>query len=222
MLVLPLVNPRERVTLLSGSREVASLTLESTEADAPPWMPFELGPALKELRLQDPDDPADAHAGLSNPSAGIAVPASHGLHPIAAPADLDRPLPHLLPEAPEEGFTLTRVGGRLRVASTKPFLVYRPDFHFLGRWWINGRPFIPPPDRSYEAQNGIVIEGRVLSIDLEFLPARCGAKPGDRIGLQLLYGDDGWQFVQGGAELAAPHGTTPRAWLTNRIEWTVP
>ena len=132
-----------------------------------------------------------------------------------------RILPNLLPNRIDPTMRLSHEGADLVIESTREFITYRPDWHFLTRWWLNGRPFVPGPWKQFSDANGIVNYGRRLRIDLEFHPERLGAQKGDRVGLQLLYSATGWQFAEGAVERLAMHHASPDVRLTNRIEWTL-
>jgi RNA polymerase sigma factor (sigma-70 family) len=125
--------------------------------------------------------------------------------------------------APVEGEPPTLRADDLRHSrSGVEFLTCHPDRHFLARWWINGTPFVPSrQERCGLRASGKVTTGNRLDLLLEFDPARFEAAPGDRIGLQLLYCRDGWEFAadEMSKMVNAILDEGPRFLLSNRIEF---
>ena len=102
--------------------------------------------------------------------------------------------------------------------------MYRPDRRFLARWWVNGKPFVPSQmAMQLMDENGRVTTGARLDLLLDFDPARFDARPGGRIGLQLLYCRAGWELATDekvGMLRADPSDEGPLFLLSNRIEFT--
>jgi len=134
----------------------------------------------------------------------------------------DSPLPRFCPDQVDPGLKLTAARGELLIESDRDILVARPDWHFLVRWWVNGKPFVPKPVERFSDQNGKVIVGRRLRLNVALDRAGLGAAKGDRIDVQLLYCEHGWRFADERSEmLQAAHGLSnwPEPRLSNRVEF---
>jgi len=91
----------------------------------------------------------------------------------------------------------------LTVTAAASIYTCHPKDHFLTRWWVNGKPFIPKPVMAHLSEgNGVLTRGTRLRLHLLLNPAKLGAKKGDRIRLQLLYCHRGWRWSPGPGELA--------------------
>jgi hypothetical protein len=136
------------------------------------------------------------------------------------------PLPKLIPEQADPGLQLaidSRKRLLLRVTPKGPITTFRPDQHFLTRWWVNGKPFFPTqedPIRELAGGTSMHHDADVL-IWLKLFPHRLGAKSGDRVGLQLLYCPSGWVPVRN-PQTVEKGGATGFPQLTNRVTFTVP
>lgn len=211
----------------NGTTVIARGTVSGTDTPYHGWSPFSPG---TKLQADLPADETDTYyATLSSRPRGIALPAHDGMSPVdwdgsnRRHADSDR-LPTLIPTKANGSLTLEGDHRRLRIRSTTEMIVARPDWHFLARWWVNGKPFTAPAGQSISDQNGLIITGRRIDITFEFDGADVGAKSGDTIGLQLLHLPDGWRVVHSFAEarLAAEEVSVEVPRLTNRIEFQVP
>ncbi len=160
---------------------------------------------------------------MANPAAGLALPSWCGMLPLQTTGLAGRAsLPQLLPKAVDVGFHLSIQGNELSVNASSEFIVVRPDWHFLTRWWVNGRPFIPRQVKNWSDQNGIISHGKKAYMTMDFDPSRLEAGRGDRISLQLLYSESGWTFTGPIESALGLHEGRPDVRLTNRIEWVVP
>jgi hypothetical protein len=177
-----------------------------------------------------PNEEAVTFGYVSNRKNGVALPRWEGGSPCPEPetwkglARHDLPLPRLFPEDFAGDLKLKFEEGVLKISSDSLIFTARPDSHFLTRWWINGKPYIPEDSGldSSSNQNGMLsVNGKVLHLDLDFAPGRIGARNGDRIGLQLLYLDHGWQFVEPSLDLRMPQ-LESRSLLSNKVEFIAP
>ena len=171
----------------------------------------------------------DAVGTVRNRANGIALPQFDGMTPMLfrsdGPDSKIRQLaaerhPTLLPEEAGKVLTLKAAGTNLVVESKANIILARPDWHFLARWWVNDKPYIPVPlDNIVTDANGQVILGKRLLLHLEFDPRRLAAAPGDTIDLQLLYCKNGWELVQSGVGMlhASLDTEGPELLLSNRI-----
>jgi hypothetical protein len=173
----------------------------------------------------------DAAGVVENRARGIAIPKFPGAWPLGV--DLDNRaerrsdmLPVLVPR--ETGLSVKALGTDLLVESQEEIILARPDWHFLVRWWVNGKPFVPKQIGSFMDQNGMMIFGRKLLLRVNFRPERFGARAGDKIVLQLLYCKRGWMFVFPGHEMLDAfldeQDPSPELLLSNRvqIDWDTP
>jgi hypothetical protein len=139
----------------------------------------------------------------------------------------NEPLPRLVPERVDDTLRVGVEGLVLSIESDTDIHTYRPDWHFLARWWVNGKPFLPSQLTVFPGdENGMVRRGKRLRVGLDLDARRLGAKSGDRIGLQLLYCPHGWSWVTSGARLLralpAREEFAGVSRLSNRVELVVP
>jgi len=115
---------------------------------------------------------------------------------------------------------VTVSGSDLIVEADKDIILARPDWHFLARWWVNGTPYIPEQLERFEDMKGMMIVGKRLLLHLDFEPARIGARPSDKVELQLLYCEYGWDLLLPDVlEKLAPFrpAGSPELLLSNRV-----
>jgi hypothetical protein len=205
---------------------LATATIECTRDAFPPWMPW---------HQSDDELPIPRQAGFvaANRADGIALPTVMSVRAIVMAGTLDgktiatersQPLPELIPRKPTPGFRISEANGLLTVRSEAQFETGDPAPSFLVRWWVNDKPFIPqqvPEDRAF---GYLALEGeqpvREVQWRLELDLAKLQAKNGDKVGLQLLHCDDGWEWANGG------RSSIRKGWnrvvlpeLSNRIEF---
>jgi sugar phosphate isomerase/epimerase len=190
-------------------RLVAEAALEGTRDDFHPWMPWFFLGEVEELAEQ-------------NPAAGIALPTWSRFGPVGfaeAGEILPGDLPTVIPAAPKPGFGISFDGDEVVIHANTEFTASRPELHFLARWWVNDKPFVPAQvKKSWEMMGyGLVLQEKDLRVPLGFAPDRLGAKPGDRIGLQLLYCPGGWNWCSGRGHGAFRGSEVP--WMSNRIDF---
>lgn len=213
----------------SDGTPLAAVRVETVPAQGPSWTVLRPGGSVAALA---PDDGGSAaHAFLRPAPTGRALPARDGLRPVAdgaAHADGD-PLPRADPRLDERArLSVVAVGAdgvRLSLEADEPFIVARADWHLLARWWVGGRPVVPPPLKQFQDMNGIMSLGQRLSIDLALPPGLYGAQPGDEVELQLLWCLDGWTFVDrlGMEQLHHRFSThLPDFLLSNRVRFPMP
>ncbi len=173
---------------------VAAIEVVSTNADYHPWMPFERGSSVA---LKEKQDSYDAAACVQNGANGIALPCFNGMDPLLFRSDgrgTDREIkrnaheriPGLIPRVAGDGLTIKKIGSDILVESRNNIILARPDWHFLTRWWINGKPYIPRQADGIMYTNGMVVIGRKLLLHLDCDPQRMQAEHNARIELQLL------------------------------------
>jgi hypothetical protein len=224
---------RLRVHLLApDDRELGTVEIRPSDAPYHPWMPWARDARPRDLERARPGEDDVVVGYVANRADGIAVPRWDPMRPIVFEGNVGATvvqrhhgerLPTIVPAVEDPGLKLTWHEGTLRVTSDVAINLSRPDWHFLTRWWVNGRPFIPKEMGSLLDQNGRVIMGKVLELRLALDPAKIGAKPGDRIGLQLLHCPQGWTLAAGVMEqLADLSRDLPLPRLTNRIDFVAP
>ena len=110
----------------------------------------------------------------------------------------DRPV--LLPGAADageaDGLKLSLNGGVIVITADRP-MIDRPARHLLARWWVNGEPVVARPVERQFAHSGFgqVRQTNGFRVGLG-LPESLGKlKPGDRVGLQVLYCPAGFDRV---------------------------
>jgi hypothetical protein len=191
---------------------LATAPVEGTRDFFHPWMPWLKG-------FDHPEAPWE----------GIALPRvdSYGPAAFLEPGQVRKGrLPTFLPSEDRPTLTIKKEGKGVVIRAESDFTDSRPDQHFLARWWVNGKPFVPKQtDQFWDiAGYGRVSEGKELRVVFEFRPERLGARPGDKIGLQLMHSEGGWSWCADSflaREVAArKHGESVR--VSNRIDFEVP
>jgi hypothetical protein len=143
------------------------------------------------------------------------------------------PLPRLLPEQPDPNLRLSRDGDIFTVESNTDLAPASSYEHFLVRWWVNDKPFIPeervPMQRMSQAMQQMQRPQKPLltvRMRLAFDPSKLGAEKGDRIGMQMLHCPERFEalrppgFLQ--QQTFAPDlGASDISRMTNRIEFNV-
>ena len=222
---IPLDRPgKYRIRVCSPDGELLATTeVTATRTAVHPWMP--LAPAA---RRDEDRGGFDAVGSVRNRAKGIAIPRFDGMEPMLFRSDgpdskvrrfPGERLPTLVPEDAGTVLTAKTSGTDLVVESNVNIILARPDWHFLARWWVNGKPYIPAQLNEFSDKNGLVIIGKRLLLHLDFDPRRLAAAPGDTIDLQLLYCKNGWELVQPGSGLlhASLDAEGPELLLSNRI-----
>jgi hypothetical protein len=161
--------------------------------------------------------------------AGIALPRLESFAPaiFLEPGKTNKgSLPTFLPDDAKPALTIKKEGKALVIRADTNFTTSRPERHFLARWWVNGKPFVPKQtDRLWIFEGyGLVHEDKELRVEFDFRPERLGARPGDKVGLQLMHSEGGWDWCAekflAQAQALDKRGENIR--VSNRIEFEVP
>ena len=208
---------------------LARFELEGTDDSFHPWMPLVFGNGHAEQLEPPTNQEKDVSVGaVSMRSDGIALPDWDGQQGMIfddKKRDMEAMLPKAVPATESPQMTIAVKGNAIRIASTSDFLVRRPDWHFLSRWWVNEKPYIPKQLTEFPGDaDGLVSTGRTLDLHVTFDAEKIGAKKGDKIGLQLLYCRDEWSWV-GDVMMAKAHmfeRDMDGVHLTNRVEFEAP
>lgn len=198
----------------SKEKLLAEASFEGTKDFFHPWMPW-----------------VEGLDKAVTPREGIALPSVPDISPLAfiEPGKINKGnLPKLLPGDEKPGLTVKMDGKEIVISSETEFTTSRPDYHFLARWWVNDKPFVPKQAETLWGYigYGLVRAGKELRVTVDFRAERLGAKAGDKIGLQLMHAESQWawcagelQGTLGGAHLK-DDGESVR--ISNRIEFVVP
>lgn len=188
---------RHRVAVLDRSgEELRVATVTGTDAEAPPWSPID----MRRSRSTRSETPT---IRLAVGGAGVALPAANDWPALASETgkgvllDPQQDLPRLVPREPSPGLRLDGEGTLLTLRSAEDIVTSLPETHFLARWWVNGEPWVPEFTVAGRARESIAREvtGRTLRLELDFDNALLRSRSGDRVVLQLLYVDSGWDLV---------------------------
>lgn len=175
-------------------RQLTGVTIRGVDVPFHPWSPLLLKEDAKYERIEGPynfrrTEPARA----TNLGVGIGLPEVSG---VIGSSATDGPLPRLLPHASDPDLRLSVEPGLvLRITQANGKVeAYRPDWHFLVRWWVNGRPYRPAWSEPIPqlGGSGTIRFANDMTIQWEPDMAACGASPGDEIGVQFLYCPNGW------------------------------
>jgi hypothetical protein len=119
-------------------------------------------------------------------------------------ADIRRPaeelLPKLIPDAPSPALEVTVADGVLIVRSKSKIGTYGPEYHFLARWWVNGKTVsvAVPKKPDYTTIGKAFTDDKPwpeVKLRLDLALDRLGAKSGDDVGVQLMYCEHGSEPV---------------------------
>jgi len=68
----------------------------------------------------------------------------------AEPLGKSERLPMLVPASADPGLRLTVSGEVMTIQSDRDLWETMPEFLFVGRWWVNGKPFVPAKLEEFE------------------------------------------------------------------------
>jgi hypothetical protein len=165
---------------------IAKTAFEGTKDFFHPWMPW--------FYLRQVEDLAK-----NSPAKGIALPAVDDIGPIAFVEQgkvKTGNLPTLSPTGKSPKLLIKIDKGDVVIQSEKALHAKHPQFYFLARWWVNDKPFVPQQTDTFwqSIRRGIIVYENELPMPLSFEPRLIGAKPGDKIGLQILYCESEWSW----------------------------
>jgi hypothetical protein len=232
------LRPRESGQAGEGAQLPAAASVKFRVTKDDPALPFWCQWGWPKAGAAQDATGRDSAARVSNPLTSAAIPrwpeAAIGFDKLPGPKAL---LPQLMPSKPDPALHLSFAGNTLTVKSGKADLLNVECFDsILVRWWINGRPFIPPQPKSNEIMGDETANGATdyedsYSYLIEFHPEFFHAKKGDVIGAQLLYCPGGYLITRP-LSAAAPMLFDPKLFpkgdasaaaisrLSNRIEFT--
>lgn len=232
-------------------KDIAQVTFKRTDSPFHPWSPLLLLTDTKYERLGDQYKfRRTAPAKATYAGKGIALPNMHSHSAYSAdgwapwrkkmggpPAKGSKdelpfafgkgPLPKVLPQAIDPNLQLKISQDKLLIQIVTKDRIdrSRPDCHFLCRWWVNGKPFVPEQIDPIPQKDGEAIltpdEEEDLQIELKIAPKDLGAKSGDQIELQLLHCPSGWLPVKN-PQTVEKGGWTGYPRLTNKIAFKLP
>jgi hypothetical protein len=190
-----------RPTPSAAPKIVAKIELYVAGNPVLPWSPW-ASSTEQSQGVYPPGEEGYLLTVVSNPSGGIAVPkARQDPLTYAEAPNGTAPLPQLIPDQPDPQTQLQMTGDTLTVKLPGSYEQFEPQEHFLTRWWVNDEPHLPDPTlNAYEWSNGegggaqLAVGPTVFHFGLDFRPERLGAKKGDKIGVQLLFCPERWQF----------------------------
>jgi hypothetical protein len=202
-----------RVTDSKG-KLLAEASIEGSKDYFHPWMPWLRG-------YERPKTPWES---------GIALPTMPDISPlvfIEPGKKKEGKLPTLLPSDEKPSLTIKMEGKEIVIRAETEFTDSRPDYHFLARWWVNGKPFVPKQTETFWGFIGYGRESadKELRQGFEFFPERLGAKVGDTIGLQVMHAERGWEWCAGQIcekQLGDCKAESEYVRVSNRIEFVVP
>jgi hypothetical protein len=178
-----------------------------------PWMPW----------LQRLDKPVMPWVGIALPNVD-----HHGPVAFVEPGKVTKgDLPTFFPDERKPSLTIKKNGNAIVIRAEKEFTTSRPDYHFLARWWVNDKPFVPKQTESLWAFDGygLVSEDKEMRTEVDFRPERLGAKAGDKIGLQLMHAEGQWDWCAYTVHKklgASKYKNGEPVRVSNRIEFVVP
>ncbi|MDD5260363.1 MAG: hypothetical protein PHD76_00800 [Methylacidiphilales bacterium] len=186
---------------------IAQATVKVSGVSTILWMPW----MKSQSNAENNASPADDHysvMNVANPSSGVALPKCEGWEPIVIPklSDIKYLLPEFIPSKPDAGLQLALEGNDLVMNFDEEISTHFSDEHFLTRWWVNGKPFIPKLEILGNAIKSRALDAKEMSVRdehfrMEFHPEVLGVKKGDTVGVQLLFCPHGWEYV-GPAQMA--------------------
>ncbi|MGF1578179.1 MAG: RNA polymerase sigma factor [Gemmataceae bacterium] len=221
---------RYRVEVRHKQKRVGEAVLTVSKREFHPWLILS-SEELQRARKRQLGEPLREKLELT---ACPGVPRFDGGYPFAFDFDGKKrvpaktPLPGLLPHHTRTHLELKCDGRVLDVTSKTPIFTYGEiDSKILTRWWVNGKPFRPVVgglrERSGLLKTLSAPEKRV-QIELASLKA-LGAKPGDRIAVQVLFCPGSWEEVARDRierlQRLAVQKTIRTPLLSNKVEFVV-
>jgi hypothetical protein len=230
-------------------KDIARVTFKGTRSAFHPWSPLLLTKNEEYERLGDAHQyrrtmPAKA----SYEGKGIALPnmessigySADGFHPKWQKHLRDRgekpepmpfkfgkgDLPRVLPQDVDPDLKVKFSQDRMliHIAITGEIYLPRPDWQFLCRWWVNGKPFVPEQvDPIPMIKGGTTIyptEEKDLQIELKLMAKALNARSGDEVELQLLHCPCSWLPVENPQGNEKAGRGYPR--LSNKVSFKLP
>jgi hypothetical protein len=157
-----------------------------------------------------------------------------------------RRLPTFLPNRPDPGFKLSAANKWLTIEMDQPFGACGSGDLFLGRFWINGQPVVrklsqpvhPETLKDDDVRIELIHTGwhptKRLALHMGAVLKSLSARPGDRVTVQLLFCEAGWQELFGhptdaerrrsrrSAEVSIRPDDPRLARLSNTVEFVMP
>lgn len=137
----------------------------------------------------------------------------------------DKSLPRFIPPEPASDLQASLQGDRLVLSTSfdmKAGYAAWEGALLLVRWWVNDKPFVPKLDRTWiggmaKGVYGISQCRLMLSGD----PSRIGAEPGDKIAVQFLYCESGWEWPgdHAGSMITTPNEPYRLPRLSQRLDF---
>src|SRR5262249_25893702 len=130
-------------------------------------------------------------------------------------------LPTLFPNEQSPKLKIKVDGDNVIIQSDKDMEVRWIRFHLLARWWVNDVPYVPKQtDQFWETmRQGILYYEKEITMPLNFEPALIGAKPGDKIGLQIMYCESEWDWCTSRLHGRSAEWNVDNLRLSNRIDF---
>ncbi len=209
-----------------GIELLAQAHITGTNKKFHPWSPFSLAKSQETpSNMQTADTKDVAFPALSNSSDGVALPVTFNTVGFAITPETPLTLPAI--SHPEEKVVLSLKGQTLSIKLDGKYHIKRPEDVLLARWWVNDKPFIPPPanPESCEiADTERMWETDRLLVKLELDSKKLGAQSGDKIALQILHCPQGWLDVipEMLKQQAEGNDDRPQFSISNKIEFTAP
>ena len=134
-------------------------------------------------------------------------------------------LPAFLP-IDKLGLTIKMENDEIVICGKSEFTTSRPDYHFLARWWVNDKPYVPKQSETLWGFDGygLVRQGKELRLPFQFQSERLGAKPGDKIGMQLMHSAGEWAWCSPTLQKigSSRQKDSDPIRISNRIDFVVP
>ncbi|MAG55165.1 MAG: hypothetical protein CMJ83_02635 [Planctomycetes bacterium] len=182
------------IALRMGEQSIATVIVEERAAQdsaVHAWLPFQRSDVVRHLAKAG-EDPVPTPVRVT--TTGPVVP-HWKLFGAPLPRDARRRrLPTFLPDASRPDLRLVSGKAGLTLTAPRDVIVARPDWHLVARWWIDGVPVKARPVEAWADMNGIEIHGRRIDVCLDGLDV-LGARPEQRVEVQLMYLLGGWTFV---------------------------
>jgi hypothetical protein len=229
----------EAILKVIDGPQVASVKLRCKDEPYHAWMLWGQPDERQEILREKRADGYRNEGYLVSKRGPLVIPVCDGFGPLAVLKDKDgaikadspevrgRPLPSLDPPADDASLTIRLTPGELWVDCPQRLTFEGAKDNLLVRWWVNEKPVSADtkPFVMQDSRLSRVEEGPLkLRFEMQFAPARIGAKSGDRVALQVLYTRCGWNPLESEALKAVVHREDPGplTLLSNRVEWKVP
>lgn len=197
---------------------VAHATVEAVKDAGPVWYP-----------LRPANEAKGANPATLSATVTVAPFAALPRWPTNAVGKAEEPWRTFVPAAADPDLQAAVADGKLTLAAKGPLNVNSAGTNLLTRWWVNGAPATLAAKGARvlsPAQQPVLMNGDVkMELKLDGVTDALGAKPGDKVEVEVLYSWYGWDYSTSAVSRIIQPGERSAASpvkLSNRAGFVVP